>query len=127
MWNVLTAADVPSSNFLVSNSVFSRNIMDEKGLTLRKIVQQSVAAIEREVIGEALRYTGGNKAKAARLLGIDYKTIYEKVKKLGISASVNAVFGQIGNEDGNDSLQTGSPHVWKDTNELPGTDAATGT
>jgi two-component system nitrogen regulation response regulator GlnG len=33
-----------------------------------------------------LRHTGGNKAKAARLLQIDYKTMHTKVKQLGIAA-----------------------------------------
>ena len=39
---------------------------------------------ERSRIVAALRQTGGNKAKAARLLGIDRKTIYNKIEKLGI-------------------------------------------
>jgi len=55
-----------------------------KGLSLREIVQQSTTAVEREVLVHVLKVTGGNKAKAARLLKIDYKTIHEKVKKLGI-------------------------------------------
>jgi DNA-binding NtrC family response regulator len=55
-----------------------------KNLSLREILQQSITAVEREVLSEVLRTTGGNKAKAARLLQVDYKTIHEKVKKLGI-------------------------------------------
>ena len=39
---------------------------------------------ERARIIAALRQTGGNKAKAARLLGIDRKTIYNKIERLGI-------------------------------------------
>ena len=42
-------------------------------------------ADERQRIEEALRQTGGNKAKAARLLGIDRKTIYNKMVKWGMS------------------------------------------
>lgn len=53
-------------------------------LSLKEIVQQSVDAVEREVFNEVLKHTGGNKAKASRLLQIDYKTMHEKVKKLGI-------------------------------------------
>ncbi len=56
-----------------------------KGLSLREIVNQSSTAVEREVLARVLKVTGGNKAKAARLLKIDYKTIHEKVKKLGIA------------------------------------------
>ena len=55
-----------------------------KGLSLKEIIQQSSSAVEREVLTQVLKNTGGNKAKAARLLKIDYKTIHEKVKKLGI-------------------------------------------
>jgi DNA-binding NtrC family response regulator len=66
-----------------------------KGLSLKEIVQQSAMAVEREVLTQILKNTGGNKAKAARLLKIDYKTIHEKVKKLGIQAEK----GLIGEED----------------------------
>ena len=39
---------------------------------------------ERQRIIIALQQTNGNKAKAARLLGVDRKTIYNKIEKLGI-------------------------------------------
>ncbi len=39
---------------------------------------------ERQRIITALQQTKGNKAKAARLLGVDRKTIYNKIEKLGI-------------------------------------------
>ncbi len=39
---------------------------------------------EPQNIVEALRKTGGNKAKAARLLGVDRKTVYTKIKKYNI-------------------------------------------
>jgi len=56
-----------------------------KGLSLKEIVRQNINNVERSVLQNALRFTGGNKAKAARLLRIDYKTIHTKVKQLGIS------------------------------------------
>jgi len=52
---------------------------------LKEILRHNVIAVEREVLMQVLRHTGGNKAKAARLLQIDYKTIHTKVKQLGIS------------------------------------------
>jgi len=55
-----------------------------KNLSLKEILQQSIMAVERDVFTQVLKQTGGNKAKAARLLQVDYKTIHEKVKKLGI-------------------------------------------
>lgn len=39
---------------------------------------------ERQRIITALQQTNGNKAKAARQLGVDRKTIYNKIEKLGI-------------------------------------------
>jgi two-component system nitrogen regulation response regulator GlnG len=53
--------------------------------SLKEIVHQSTICIEREVLKKALRFAGGNKAKAARMLKIDYKTMHYKVKQLGIS------------------------------------------
>jgi two-component system nitrogen regulation response regulator GlnG len=57
------------------------------GLSLRAIVAESTTALEREVLSEALRQTGGNKAKAARVLQVDYKTIQSKIKRYGINSN----------------------------------------
>ncbi len=57
-------------------------------LSLKQIVRSNTMAVEREIIVHALKYTGGNKAKAARLLKIDYKTIHTKVKQMGISTDI---------------------------------------
>jgi len=54
------------------------------GLPLREIVGRNTARLERQVIAQTLRRTGGNKAKAARLLQVDYKTLHSKVKGYGI-------------------------------------------
>jgi DNA-binding NtrC family response regulator len=53
-------------------------------LPLREIVQSNKVHVERGAIAHALRRTGGNKAKAARLLQVDYKTLHSKVKEYGI-------------------------------------------
>jgi two-component system nitrogen regulation response regulator GlnG len=47
-------------------------------------MQRRIVVIEREILVHVLRETGGNKAKAARLLHIDYKTIHSKVRQYGI-------------------------------------------
>jgi DNA-binding NtrC family response regulator len=44
----------------------------------------SLDCIERAAIRQTLRHTAGNKANAARTLGIAISTLYEKVKKFGI-------------------------------------------
>ena len=56
-------------------------------LSLREIVHHSVVTVEREVLLQVLKHTQGNKAKAARLLHIDYKTIHTKLKQFGIDGS----------------------------------------
>ena len=55
-----------------------------EGLPLKEIMQKRIVAIEREILARVLRETGGNKAKAARLLHIDYKTMHSKVRQYGI-------------------------------------------
>ena len=52
--------------------------------SLREIVSRSRVHVERMAIAQALRRTGGNKAKAARLLQVDYKTLHSKVREYGI-------------------------------------------
>jgi two-component system nitrogen regulation response regulator GlnG len=53
-------------------------------LSLRETVRSNTVHVERIAIAQALRRTGGNKAKAARLLQVDYKTLHSKVKEYGL-------------------------------------------
>ena len=55
----------------------------ERDLTLREV--------ERDYILEMLRKTGGNKTRAAELLGLDRKTLYRKLDEYraeGLSSDV---------------------------------------
>jgi DNA-binding NtrC family response regulator len=45
---------------------------------------------EREHIISMLRLTGGNRVQAARILGISRKTLWKKLKHLGISWPLDA-------------------------------------
>jgi two-component system nitrogen regulation response regulator GlnG len=54
------------------------------GLPLREIVGRNTVHVERLAIAQALRRTGGNKTRAARLLQVDFKTLHSKVKEYGI-------------------------------------------
>ncbi|MBI4606190.1 MAG: sigma-54-dependent Fis family transcriptional regulator [Planctomycetes bacterium] len=58
-----------------------------KGFNLHAAVRESARRLERAIILEVLNYTGGNKAKAARILGIDYKTLHVKLKAYGLPFS----------------------------------------
>jgi Nif-specific regulatory protein len=46
----------------------------------------AVEALERRMIEEALRESGGNKQKAAQLLGLSRQGLIKKLKRLGVSA-----------------------------------------
>jgi two-component system nitrogen regulation response regulator GlnG len=72
---------------LVEEEQAERSAMPGRGrsdLSLREIVHSNTVHVERTVIVDALRASGGNKAKAARLLQVDYKTLHSKVKEYGI-------------------------------------------
>ena len=47
----------------------------------------SLDAMERDHIIKVLKETGGNKKKAAEILGIERRTLYNKAKRLGIDFS----------------------------------------
>ena len=86
--------------------------MPWKGLSLREIVDQSTAAVEREVLTQVMKTTAGNKAKAARLLQVDYKTIHTKLKRYGISVGEGVSDTKCGNKDEEESPESelsGSP------------------
>lgn len=57
--------------------------------SLKERVREQVMQVEREILLRMLRQTGGNKAKAARLLEIDYKTICTKARQYGIPIQRN--------------------------------------
>jgi DNA-binding NtrC family response regulator len=57
---------------------------DEGQLSLKELVLHNTIRIERTVLVETLQRAGGNKAKAARMLQIDYKTIHTKIRQYGI-------------------------------------------
>jgi len=44
-----------------------------------KTLKQAVAEAERAAVVAALRSAAGNKAQAARLLGVSYKTLFNKI------------------------------------------------
>ncbi len=54
------------------------------GSSLKELVRRKTMEVERQALTEALKKTGGNKAKAARLLQIDYTTMHAKLKQYGI-------------------------------------------
>jgi len=57
----------------------------KKGLSLHEIARKEIENIEQSIIGQALSLTGGNKSKAAQMLGIDRMTLYARLSKHGIN------------------------------------------
>jgi two-component system response regulator AtoC len=51
---------------------------------LEKPLEEALAALQRVMIAHALERSGGNKAEAARILGIHRQLLYAKLKELGI-------------------------------------------
>jgi len=64
-----------------SNSIF-KILRDGSGLT--EIVQEFTNQIEKYIIIKILEFTSGNKSMAARILKINYKTLYYKIKMYSI-------------------------------------------
>ncbi len=58
--------------------------IDEGTFSLKEVTKRAIRELERQILGKVLRRTNGNKAKAARILQVDYKTFHSKVKQYGI-------------------------------------------
>jgi len=57
----------------------------ESGFGLLQVGKKASAEFERKYIIKILKDTNGNKTKAAKVLMIDYKTLFNKLKKYGIN------------------------------------------
>jgi DNA-binding NtrC family response regulator len=62
-------------------------ILDEATKTLSEVTHAAVRHAEGEAIQRALILTEGNKARAAEMLGVSYKTLLTKVKEYRLSES----------------------------------------
>ncbi len=56
----------------------------DAGKSLKEIVNAHVEAVEKQIIGAVLKESNGNKSRAARKMGMDYKTLLRKIKNLAI-------------------------------------------
>ena len=60
-----------------SPAPFAQGLWDDKGIDFKNLVNE----FETQLIVEALKFTGGNKKEAARLLNLKRTTLLEKIKK----------------------------------------------
>ena len=75
---------------------------------------ESLEAAERRHLALALRHTGGNKRKAAHLLGISRSTLLNKVRKYGLSLLLAC------------HVVAGNPGLWAQAHPIPSGRVATG-
>jgi len=57
---------------------------ESEEFSLKMVVKGIVEKVERHIMEDILRRSGGNKSKAARILQIDYKTMHYKLKEYGL-------------------------------------------
>ncbi|MBN1272339.1 MAG: DNA-binding response regulator, partial [Candidatus Aminicenantes bacterium] len=57
----------------------------EKGKSLKEILDSSTENVEKTILKHALMKSGGNKAKAAKILKITRTTLYSKMQKFQIN------------------------------------------
>jgi DNA-binding NtrC family response regulator len=72
------------------NSAGSSKVTNIVQTDSNPLIGRTLADLEREAILATLAYHGGDKAKAAKALGVSLKTIYNKLEKLGAGAKGEA-------------------------------------
>ncbi|MBK8976253.1 MAG: hypothetical protein IPM29_10015 [Planctomycetes bacterium] len=70
---------------LLEDSVAAKRLCAESDPT-GEILSTPLAEVEKRHILRVLSSTGGNKTRAAKILGIDTKTLYNKLKAYGAAA-----------------------------------------
>jgi DNA-binding NtrC family response regulator len=56
----------------------------DEGKSLKEIVNDRVAVVEKEIIGKVLKEAKGNKSQTAKKLQVEYKTLLKKIKAYGL-------------------------------------------
>lgn len=56
---------------------------DQQTTGLQSLIGKPLEEVERLLIGEALKVTGGNREEAATMLGIGERTLYRKIREFG--------------------------------------------
>lgn len=77
--NIITKSSLPSE-FLNATLNLNNNVSNENIFNLKSVVEQA----ESETILRALKATNYNKSKCAELLGVDRKTLYNKMNAYGL-------------------------------------------
>mgnify|MGYP001820833615 FL=1 len=77
-----------SSSFIQEFLDFERRYLrTNHSLPLKKVSKKALSIVEKEIISSVIKKTGGNKSKAAKILGVSYKTLLYKMNDLDIRSS----------------------------------------
>jgi DNA-binding NtrC family response regulator len=88
---VLLAGDKITPEHLGISLNLNYDLLQEAACTLPEIAAQAVQKAEIDVIAKVLRQSKGNKSEAARVLGVSYKTLLNKIKDYGLAGSSNSI------------------------------------
>ena len=80
-----TQAPLETSGTSKQDTEFLTGQLASRTEALKTASKQAAKEVERELIAKTLLSCHWNKAQAARRLGIDYKTLYNKIKAYGIT------------------------------------------
>ncbi len=87
LFNLLDRAFLLCNGSITSRDIsglLDGGVRDDSSNDFWSQTRASAIEKERELIAKALAEAGGNKAKAARILGVSYKTLLKKMKRLDI-------------------------------------------
>lgn len=82
----------PPDNIIDNGSGFSdikTYLSQNKTYSLKSVRQEYTAAVEKNLVGKALEFTGGNRKKAAQALGVSYKSLLNKIKSFGLANKIS--------------------------------------
>jgi DNA-binding NtrC family response regulator len=82
----------PPDNIIDNGSGFSdikTYLAETQTYALKSVRQEYTAAVEKNLVGKALEFTGGNRKKAAQALGVSYKSLLNKIKSFGLANKVS--------------------------------------
>lgn len=74
--------------------------LHDAACTLPEIAAQASKKAEIEVIGKALKQTRGNKSQAAKILGVSYKTLLNKIRDYGLGKEEEAAVPDVSEASG---------------------------
>jgi DNA-binding NtrC family response regulator len=82
----ITERELTTSLTSSSSPVYEPAYNGEAAPAKTGLAQDTLSSVEREHIVEVLNRVGGNKAKAARILGLDRRSLYRRLELYGITS-----------------------------------------